>query len=115
MAKTEMISARVDAELKQDVEAIFSELGLSVSQGVLIYLKRVQRQRGIPFDLNLDPVSAMREEPAFDAAANPKLAALFAVDDTDSAEQDFLEYLMENPVQVSKDFRFLTREEIYDR
>ena len=48
------LSVRVNADIKQKAEAVFEQLGLSLSAGVNIYLTRVAKQRRLPFDLNMD-------------------------------------------------------------
>ena len=48
MAKT-MINARIDAELKADVEKVFKKLGLTTTQAINIFLNQVRLRRGIPF------------------------------------------------------------------
>ena len=45
---------RIDDGLKQDCEAIFNDLGLSMAGAVTIFLKQVVKQRGIPFALTCD-------------------------------------------------------------
>jgi len=60
MALESTVRARVDAQLKKEVEAIFSELGLSTSQAITLFLKRVKRERGIPFDLKLPNETTLR-------------------------------------------------------
>ena len=47
------VRARVDSELKKDVEKILSEIGLSTSQAINLFLKSVKRERGIPFELKV--------------------------------------------------------------
>ena len=49
------INIRVDDILKQDVENIFSALGLSLSAATNVFFKQVVRHGGIPFDLRIDP------------------------------------------------------------
>lgn len=53
MPKTKTVTVRLDDELKQDVEHIFSKLGLSVSQAVVLFYKQVQLHRGLPFDVRI--------------------------------------------------------------
>jgi len=58
------IRARVDGALKNEVESIFHELGLTTSQAIILFLKKVKMERGIPFDLkipNKTTLSAMEE------------------------------------------------------
>ena len=47
------VRARVDSELKNEVETIFQELGLSTSQAINLFLKKVKMERGIPFELKV--------------------------------------------------------------
>jgi DNA-damage-inducible protein J len=46
-----VVRARVDQQLKSEVEKIFEEIGLNTSQAINIFLKRVVMERGIPFDV----------------------------------------------------------------
>jgi DNA-damage-inducible protein J len=58
------VRARVNSELKNEVESIFSELGLSTSQAITLFLKKVKMERGIPFELkvpNETTLKAMEE------------------------------------------------------
>lgn len=49
------LNIRVDDPLKKQAEAIFSELGISLSAATTIFLKQVVRYNGIPFELRIDP------------------------------------------------------------
>jgi DNA-damage-inducible protein J len=53
MALDATVRARVDAQLKKDVEKILSEIGLSTSQAITLFLKGIKRERGIPFELKI--------------------------------------------------------------
>ena len=53
MAKTGVISARIDPELKRDAEQIFRELGLTTSQAITLFYKQVDLQRGLPFSVKI--------------------------------------------------------------
>ena len=64
MALDATVRARVDSKLKEEVEEILSEIGLTTSQAITIFLKGVKRERGIPFDLkipNETTLKAMKE------------------------------------------------------
>ena len=50
-----MISMRVDDELKKDCEAVFADLGLSMTGAVTLFLQQVRKQRAIPFVLSCNP------------------------------------------------------------
>ena len=47
------VRARVDSNLKSETESIFHELGLSTSQAITLFLKKVKMERGIPFELKI--------------------------------------------------------------
>ena len=64
MALDATVRARVDSKLKEDVEEILAEIGLSTSQAITMFLKGVKRERGIPFELkipNETTLKAMQE------------------------------------------------------
>ena len=64
MALDATVRARVDAQLKKDVEQILSEIGLSTSQAITLFLKGIKRERCIPFELkipNEETLQAMEE------------------------------------------------------
>ena len=47
------VRARVDETLKYDAEHIFKEIGLTTSQAINIFLKKVVATKSIPFDLKV--------------------------------------------------------------
>lgn len=51
MTKSAMIRARVDPQLKDEVETILQELGLSTTQALTLFYQQIRLNRGIPFDL----------------------------------------------------------------
>ncbi len=66
MAKTSTIAARIDPELKNRVERVFSGLGLTSSQAITLFYKQVELQQGLPFivriprDLTLEALEDAR-------------------------------------------------------
>ena len=48
-AKTANVYVRVEPELKDKAEAIFSQMGISESEAVNMFYNQVVRQRGLPF------------------------------------------------------------------
>ena len=67
MALTETVRARIDAELKHNVEQILSQLGMTTSQAINLFMKKIERERGIPFELKLpndETVKAIEEAEA---------------------------------------------------
>ncbi len=51
--KTEYIRARIEPDLKARTEHIFSELGMTTSDAIVLFLKQVSLKRGIPFELSV--------------------------------------------------------------
>ncbi|MEA3350509.1 MAG: type II toxin-antitoxin system RelB/DinJ family antitoxin [Chloroflexota bacterium] len=66
MAKTSVISARIDPELKGKVDNIFNILGITASQAITLFYKQVELRRGLPFivkipnDLTLEALEDAR-------------------------------------------------------
>lgn len=44
---------RIDPELKDQANKVLSELGLSLSGAVTIFLKAVVREQGLPIDMSI--------------------------------------------------------------
>lgn len=66
MAEKVNITFRIDAELKKQAEQLFSELGISLSTAINIFLHQSVREQKIPFDItlkipNADTIAAMVE------------------------------------------------------
>ena len=64
MAKTEMIRARVEPELKREAEELFSVLGMSATEAITLFYRQVTMHRGLPFDVrvpNEETVEALRQ------------------------------------------------------
>lgn len=55
MAKTAMLRARVDSEMKIAAEAVFAQLGISLSDAIALFLSQVGIQKAIPFPLTAQP------------------------------------------------------------
>ena len=49
------ISLHVDDDVKRGAEQTFDDIGLSMSTAINIFLKKVARERRIPFELSADP------------------------------------------------------------
>ena len=48
------LNIRTDKEIKDQADAIFSELGLTMTTAVNMFLRAAVREHGIPFALKLD-------------------------------------------------------------
>jgi DNA-damage-inducible protein J len=53
MTKSAMIRARVDPTLKEEVETVFNQLGLSATQAITLFYHQVKLSQGIPFEIRL--------------------------------------------------------------
>ena len=60
MGLNSTVRARVDGELKEEVEAILSEIGLSTSQAITLFLKRIKYEKGIPFELKVPNATTLQ-------------------------------------------------------
>ncbi|MDL2300852.1 type II toxin-antitoxin system RelB/DinJ family antitoxin [Lachnospiraceae bacterium OttesenSCG-928-D06] len=49
-----LISLRVDDEVKRSAEKVCDEIGISMSTAITIYLKKLGRERRIPFEVSAD-------------------------------------------------------------
>ena len=47
--KTAILNARIEPRLKNDVEKIFQELGISPTQAITMFYKQVILNNGLPF------------------------------------------------------------------
>lgn len=53
MPKTEFIRARVDENLKTNVEKIFNQLGLTMTEAITLFLKQCELNQGLPFEVKI--------------------------------------------------------------
>ncbi|WP_036043935.1 type II toxin-antitoxin system RelB/DinJ family antitoxin [Leptospira alstonii] len=53
MAKTAMIRARVEGNLKKDVENILDHLGISASEAINIFYHQIKLSKGLPFPVKI--------------------------------------------------------------
>jgi DNA-damage-inducible protein J len=79
MAKTAVISARIDPELKRNVEQVFQELGLTTSQAITLFFKQVDLQRGLPFSLKVP--NEVTQQALEDARARRNLESFESLED----------------------------------
>lgn len=55
MAKTVNVNFRMDSVLKQQMDAICEELGMSLTTAFTIFARKVCREKKIPFEVSVDP------------------------------------------------------------
>jgi len=53
MAK-EIISFKIEEEIKEEAEKLFSEIGMTVEEALNIFIKRSVKEKRIPFEIRLD-------------------------------------------------------------
>jgi DNA-damage-inducible protein J len=53
MARTAMINARTERELKDEVEGILQSLGMSTTEAINIFFRQVKLRRGLPFPVEI--------------------------------------------------------------
>lgn len=53
MARTSNVFTRVEPDIKEQAEDVLSQLGISMSSAVEMFLRQVVLQRGIPFEMKL--------------------------------------------------------------
>ena len=85
MAKTEMIRARVEPALKDEAEAVFSQLGLSATEAITLFYKQVTLQHGLPFAVKLPNTETL--EALKQAHENENLTEYDGVEDLKAAHR----------------------------
>lgn len=51
--KSAIVRARIDEQLKVEVEQILNPLGLSMSKAIELFMAQISLQKGIPFEVKL--------------------------------------------------------------
>ena len=55
------VSFRIDDKIKKDAEQVCDDIGISMSAAITIYMKRLGKERRIPFDLVADPFYSAKD------------------------------------------------------
>ena len=66
MAKTASMYIRIDPQIKSDVEAVYAQYGMSITDAINVFLYTSRNIGGLPFDLrpskpNYETLEAIRE------------------------------------------------------
>ena len=66
MAETTNLNIRIDKDLKERAEAVFADMGMSMTTAFNIFAKKTVREYRIPFEIgaekpNADTLSAIKE------------------------------------------------------
>lgn len=79
MTKEAVVSARIDSELKANVEQVFRALGLTTTQAITLFFKQVELWKGLPFEVKIpNQVTLQALE---DARTRQNLATFNTLDD----------------------------------
>lgn len=54
MANTTNFSVRMDSDLKRECEALYSELGMTLTTAINVFLRQSLRTGGLPFEVKLE-------------------------------------------------------------
>ena len=60
MSQTAQVSFRIDKEVKQMAEQALNDMGLTMSAAITVFLKKIGRERRIPFEISADPFYSER-------------------------------------------------------
>jgi len=85
---TTNLNIRTDKDIKEQADAIFSELGLTMTTAINIFLRTTIREHGIPFTLKLDvpnEVTAAAIEEGRRIAADSSVKGYTNMDDLKAA------------------------------
>jgi len=62
--KNAVVNARMEIELKSEVEAIFKQLGMNTTQAITMFFEQVRLHRAVPFQIKLpnrETINAMED------------------------------------------------------
>jgi len=62
MSKTATIRARIEPELKSEVENIFKKLGVSTTEVISMLYSQVRLKKGLPFEVKLHAKGATAQQ-----------------------------------------------------
>lgn len=55
--ETVNVTVRMERQTRDDAAKLFSELGISTTQAINMFLKQAVRERGIPFEMTARPAA----------------------------------------------------------
>lgn len=70
MAKTAVIRARIEPELKTNAEHILKELGLTPTEAVTLFYRQITLRRGLPFEVRIPNAVTLQTFQDTDAGRN---------------------------------------------
>ena len=63
------VTIRMDEDLKRQSEALFDEMGLSMTAAITLFVKTAVRENRIPFEIRVDPFYSAKNQARLRAAA----------------------------------------------
>ena len=72
--KTSTLHTRIDTELKNNVESILAQLGMTSADAIKLFYKQVELQGGLPFALKV-PQKVLAEQKLFDEIERGRASA----------------------------------------
>ena len=69
MAQT-LVNFRIDEKTKKEMEQICDELGMNVTTALNIFIKKMVREKRIPYDVSLDPFYSESNMKALETSKN---------------------------------------------
>ncbi|MBW1823791.1 MAG: type II toxin-antitoxin system RelB/DinJ family antitoxin [Deltaproteobacteria bacterium] len=70
MAKTATIRARIEPNLKEDVEKLFRKMGLTTTEAINLFYRQVKLRNGLPFNIVIPNKTTERTFSNTDAKRN---------------------------------------------
>lgn len=70
MGKSAVVRARMEPELKEDVERILGLLGLNATQAITLFYRQVELHQGLPFEVALPNETTVRTFETTDRGAD---------------------------------------------
>jgi DNA-damage-inducible protein J len=70
MAKTAVVKARIEPDLKTDAEVILRELGISPTEAVTLFYRQIKMRRGLPFEVRIPNEVTLKTFQDTDAGEN---------------------------------------------
>ena len=67
MSKTATVRARIEPRLKEEVEHVLEDLGLTATQAINLFYRQVTLRKGLPFDVVIPNATTRRTFESTDA------------------------------------------------
>jgi DNA-damage-inducible protein J len=69
-----VVRARVNSDVKHDVESVLNRLGITMSEAISLYLSQIQLEGGIPFAIKIPNKATLKTFTETDRRKNLKKA-----------------------------------------